>query len=212
MADDADDNVTLWLEQLKAGDPAAVQPLWDGYFARLVRLARQRLRTVPQSVVDGEDVAISAFDSFCQGVKVGRFPKLDDRDDLWRLLFVITTRKAKGQVRYHTRPIRGGGKVASASDLDSEPGPGLLAGVAGREPSPEFAAEVADECRRLLAVLTDEQLRQLAVWKMEGYTNAEIAEKMGRAVPTVERKLARVRAIWKRTLSGANDEAAEPFG
>ena len=195
MLDDADDNVTLWLEQLKAGDPAAVPPLWNGYFARLVALARQRLRAVPQAAVDGEDVALSAFDSFCQGVKVGRFPKLDDRDDLWRLLFVITTRKARGQVRHETRAKRGGGKVVSAGGSERD----ITAGALGREPTPAFAAEVADECRRLLAELNDEPLRQLAVWKMDGYTNAEIAEKMGRAVPTVERKLARIRAIWNQT-------------
>jgi DNA-directed RNA polymerase specialized sigma24 family protein len=210
MPTDPTDDVTLWLEQLKAGDPAAVKPLWDAYFARLVVLARQRLRAVPQAVADGEDIALSAFDSFCQGVKGGRFPDLDDRDDMWRLLFVITTRKAKGQVRYHTRPIRGGGRVVHASAVaGDEPGPGVFAGLAGREPTPAFAAEVAEECRRLLAGLESEQLRQLAVWKMEGYTNAEIAEKIGRAVPTVERKLARIRAVWLRTPErGDNPSAA----
>ncbi len=200
MAAAPDDEITLWIARLKAGDPAAVRPLWDGYFARLVTLARQRLRAVPRALADGEDVALSAFDSFCQGVKVGRFPDLDDRDDLWRLLFVITTRKALKEVKYERAAKRGGGKVVSASALDGdEPGPGLFAGVAGREPTPAFATEIAEECRRLLAALKDEQLRQLAVWKMEGFTNAEIAEKMGRAVPTVERKLARIRAVWKRT-------------
>jgi DNA-directed RNA polymerase specialized sigma24 family protein len=193
-----DDAVTPWLEQLKAGDPAAAAPLWQAYYARLVALARRRLRPVPNAIADEEDVALSAFDSFCRGVDDGRFPKLDDRDDLWRLLFAITTRKARGQVRYETRDKRGGGKVAPASAV----GGGtvdVLAGAAGREPSPAFAAEVADECRRLLAGLDDEHLRQIAVWKMEGYTNAEIAGKIGRAVPTVERKLALIRLAWSRT-------------
>ena len=189
-----DGTVTVWLRKLKAGDPDAAQPLWEGYFVRLVRLARIRLRAVPHAISDGEDVALSAFDSFCHGVALGRFPKLDDRDDLWRLLFVITARKARDQVRYETRPVRGGGKVAPASVVGGEVD--LLAATAGRGPTPEFAAEVADECRRLLAALPDEQLRQLAVWKMEGFTNAEIAEKWGRAVPTVERKLALIRKAW----------------
>lgn len=56
----------------------------------------------------------------------------------------------------------------------------------------------AEEYERLLDVLGDEQLRQIAIWKMEGFTNAEIAEKCGRVIPTVERKLQRIRGIWSR--------------
>lgn len=199
MPDDAG-TVTPWLEQLKAGDPAAARPIWEAYYARLVALARKRLRPVPNAIADEEDVALSAFDSFCRGVDGGRFPKLDDRDDLWRLLIAITTRKARGQVRYETRQKRGGGKVAPASAVGGEAD--VLAGAVGREPTPAFAAEVADECRRLLAGLDDEQLRQIAVWKMEGHTNAEIALQLGRSVPTVERKLALIRLAWNR-LSAA---------
>jgi len=39
------------------------------------------------------------------------------------------------------------------------------------QPTPAFAAQVADECRHLLDDLADESLRTIAVWKMEGYTN-----------------------------------------
>lgn len=199
MFDEADDgSVTVWLQQLKAGDRAALRPLWDGYFARLVALARRRLRSVPRSIADGEDVALSAFDSFCQGVVGGRFADLDDRDDLWRLLFVITTRKAVREIKYERAQKRGGGKVVSASSLGtSEDGAKcVLDTTIGREPSPDFTAEVAEESRRLLAALGNDQLSQLAVWKMEGYTNAEIAVKIGRSIPTVERKLAGIRRAW----------------
>src|SRR5262245_28813364 len=82
-------SVTIWLSQLKAGDTAAAQHLWQGYYRRLVGLARQRLQGRPRAVADEEDVALSAFDSFCQGVERGRFPQLDDRDDLWQLLVVL---------------------------------------------------------------------------------------------------------------------------
>ncbi len=201
-----DEPVTPWLEQLKAGDPAAVGPLWQAYYAKLVALARRRLRPVPNAIADEEDVALSAFDSFCRGVDDSRFPKLDDRDDLWRLLFAITVRKARGQVRSETADKRGGGKVVPASvagggEVD------LPAGVVGREPSPAFAAEVADECRRLLVELDDDLLRQIAVWKMEGFTNEEIAGKIGRAVPTVERKLRRIRRTWAAEVDAGPETA-----
>jgi DNA-directed RNA polymerase specialized sigma24 family protein len=194
------ESVTLWLEHLKAGDPAAAGPLWERYFARLVTLARARLRAAPRAAADEEDVALSAFDSFCRGVEAGRFPRLSDRDDLWRLLLVITARKAAALARWEGRAKRGGGRVVQASAVGGEDDSAadVLAGLAGGEPTPVAAAQVSEECDRLLALLGDGELRQLAIWKLEGHTNAEIAGKLGKSVPTVERKLARVRMAWER--------------
>jgi DNA-directed RNA polymerase specialized sigma24 family protein len=188
-------SVTFWLGRLKAGDPAATQKLWEGYFQRLVRLARGRLQAAPRRAADEEDVALSAFDSFCRGVEQGRFPRLSDRDDLWQLLVLLTARKASNLVRLERRQRRGGGKVrnASAAGTDDET---ALDTLIGREPDPEFAVQVAEECRRLLERLDDPTLQAIAVWKMEGHTNEEIAAKLGRAVGTVERKLQLIRKIW----------------
>jgi DNA-directed RNA polymerase specialized sigma24 family protein len=203
VSDSTDDDpgtVTVWLDQLKAGDPAAAGPIWRAYYGKLVQVARQRLRPVPNAITDEEDVALAAFKSFCQGVDDGRFPRLDDRDDLWKVLFDITTKKAFGVIKSETTLKKGKGKVMPASQV----GDGrvdVAAGVSGREPSPAFAAEVAEECRRLLALLDTDQLRQIAVWKMEGYLNAEIAAKIDRSVPAVERKLALIRATWNRTAA-----------
>ena len=86
-----DDAVTVWLGRLRAGDAAAARPLWDKYFHRLVALARARLRSAPRRAADEEDVALSAFDSFCRNAEAGRFPDLTDRDSLWRLLAAFTT-------------------------------------------------------------------------------------------------------------------------
>ena len=55
---------------------------------------------------------------------------------------------------------------------------------------------MAEECRRLLELLGDATLRSVAVWKMEGYTNAEIADKLGCVAVTVERKLQLIRSLW----------------
>lgn len=181
-------SVTVWLHQLKAGDPAAAKPLWDGCFGRLVALARTRLGARSRAAADEEDVALSAFHSFCRAVAVGRLPHLDDRDDLWQVLFILTARKAVGLIRHENREKRGGGqKVFEIPDA-----------LTSAEPSPDLAAEVADECSRLLDCLPSEQLRQVAIWKLEGYSNAEIAVKLDRAIPTVEKKLAAIRTIWER--------------
>ena len=195
-------SVTHWIQQLKDGDQTAAQGLWNGYFQRLVGLARVKLQGASRAAADEEDIALSAFDSFCRGAEQGRFPQLDDRDDLWHLLVVITERKAFDCVQHERRQKRGGGDVLGESAFlepsdssTTEVGMGQLASA---EPTPEIAAQVADECRRLLECLGDATLQSVAVWKMEGYTNAEIADKLGCAVPTVERKLHVIRSLWTR--------------
>jgi DNA-directed RNA polymerase specialized sigma24 family protein len=185
-------SITQWIARLKAGDRAAAQPLWEGYFRRLVALARVHLRAAPRRAADEEDVALSAFDSFCRRAERGQFPRLADRDDLWQLLVVLTVRKAANLVHHERRQSRGGGRVLTLSDL-AERGvePPLSA-----EPSPELAAQVADECRRLLGLLGDDTLRSVALWKLEGDTNAEIAARLGCIEQTVERKLRAIRRLW----------------
>src|SRR5712692_3346982 len=90
----SEDSVTLWISQLKAGDHTAAQKLWDRYFHRLVGLARKKLQAAPRAAANEEDVALSAFASFCRATQNGRFRRLGDRDELWPLLVVITARKA----------------------------------------------------------------------------------------------------------------------
>jgi DNA-directed RNA polymerase specialized sigma24 family protein len=188
----ANASVTRLISLLKEGDRAAAQQLWEAYFQRLVGLARARLRNTARRVADEEDVALSAFDSFYRRAECGQFPRLQDRDDLWQLLFVLTVRKAINLVHYHGRQARGGGQVLSLADLE-----GLgVESVLGPEPTPEFAAEMTDECRRLLDRLGDPTLRSVALWKMEGFTNREIAERLGCVEHTVERKLRSIRQLW----------------
>lgn len=194
-------SVSRWIEQLREGERAAAQPIWERYFDRLVALARKRLAGTPRAAGDEEYVALSAFDSFCRAAEAGRFPRLEDRDDLWRLLVVLTERKAVDLARRHGRQKRGGGHVLGEADAAGDPGgesaPPGLAWLPGREPTPEFAALMAEECRRLLDGLGDEGLRELALLKMEGYANEEIARKLGCALRTVERKLGLIRAGWE---------------
>jgi DNA-directed RNA polymerase specialized sigma24 family protein len=193
-------SVTHWLQLLKAGDQAAAQPLWEGYFRRLVGLARQRLLGTPRRAADEEDVALSAFDSFCRGAERGQFPKLNDRDDLWQLLVLITARKVCRLTEQERAQKRGGGKVLCETDLAGSEAESMLglARVLGQEPSPEFAAEVAEECRRLLDRLGDAELRSIALWKMEGYSVEEIAGRLGCVPRTVERRLRVIRGRWEQ--------------
>jgi len=183
----AADPVTLWIAQLKDGEHAAAGQLLEAYFRRLIGLARARLQNRPALTGYDEDVALSAFKSLCLGAERGRFPRLDDRDDLWRLLAVLTVRKAIDLQRRH-----------QAADAEPLEGPSELL---SREPTPELAAEVADEFRRLLGRLDDAQLRDIALLKVEGHTNKEIADRLGCVVRSVERKLQRIRILWEDAVA-----------
>src|SRR5207245_207277 len=90
----ASESVSDWISQLKAGNHVAAQKLWDRYFARLMGLARTKLKGVRKGPADEEDVALSAFDSFCRAAERGQFPDLHERGNLWPLLVLITARKA----------------------------------------------------------------------------------------------------------------------
>jgi DNA-directed RNA polymerase specialized sigma24 family protein len=189
MSDDG--TITNLIARLKQGDRDAAQGLWQAYFERLVTLARARLRGSPVCA-DEEDVVLSVFNSFYRGVERGRFPSLQDRNDLWNLLFVLTVRKAINVVKHAGRLSRGGGRLVSLSLLEET----LRDGVLSTEPSPALAAQMTDECRRLLERLRDDTLRAVALWKMEGQTNREIAVRLGCVEQTVERKLRSIRILW----------------
>jgi RNA polymerase sigma factor (sigma-70 family) len=185
-------SITRWVGQLQAGDPDAARPLWERYFQMLVELARRKLLGVRPQVADEEDIALSAFDSFCQGVKRGRFPDLRDRDNLWKLLVVLTARKACHLLRDQQR-LKRGGDVATSADQELEM-------MASQDPTPEFAAEIADNCQRLLGILADDELRAIALRKMEGCTTEEVAGQLNCAPRTVERKLRLIRRLWEKEL------------
>jgi DNA-directed RNA polymerase specialized sigma24 family protein len=185
-------SISLCLSMLKKGDRGGAQRLWETYFHRLVALARSRLGALAGFASDEEDVALSAFKSLLLRAERGQFPRLEDRDDLWQLLYVITVRKAVDLVKRERARFRGGGAVSRLTDLDEHRFDFILSS----EPTPELAAQVAEQCRLLLDALGDETLRRVALWKMEGHTNKEVAEKLGVVEQTVERKLRRIREIW----------------
>ena len=200
MASQDDGSVTRWIGDLQAGGDSAAQHLWERYFHRLVHLARARLRTARRSgaIEDEEDAALSAFDSFCRGAAAGRLPRLAARDDLWRLLVVITVRKVLAQLQRQGARKRGGGRLLGESALigvAAAEGCGLDR-LGAREPTPEMAAVVVDEYRRLRDGLRTEALRQVLDLRLEGYTRAEIARRLGCAERAVKRKLEIIREAW----------------
>jgi DNA-directed RNA polymerase specialized sigma24 family protein len=191
-------SVTRWLQRLRQGDAQAAEVLFRAYFERLVRLARAHLRQDVRRAADEEDVALSALDSFFRGVAANRFPRLHDRHDLWRLLLTITLFKVRDLVNREHRQRRGGGQVVTAADLldlVDEPGDDLDR-LTGPEPPPDLVVAFADQCRHRLEQLPGDDLRQVALARLEGDSVAEAATRLGISRRAVERKLRLIRQIW----------------
>jgi len=188
------DSISQYLLNLTAGDPEAAEKVWYDYFGKLVRLAKRKLDGFPNRDFDEEDVALSVMKSFYQGAKQNRFTVLNNRTDLWKILVTITARKATAKRRAHLAQKRNSGKTRGESIfMDDEE---ALGNIFSKEPTPEFALSVAEDCRQMLDQLPDETFRQIALWTLEGYRTEEIAEKLGCVRRTVERKLERIREIW----------------
>ena len=195
------ESVTRWLHGIKAGDSADIQRLWDRYFQRLVRLAGAKLPGHCRRAFDEEDVALSAFQSFCDRAGRGQFPQLSGRDDLWRLLATLTVRKAALTMRHQTRQKRGGGRVLGESAFVARncetKSAGGISEIISREPTPEDAARFADAFDDLIGRLSDQTLKTIALRKLKGDTVEEIGASVGASTRTIDRKLRLIRAIWE---------------
>ncbi|EMI57537.1 ECF-type sigma factor [Rhodopirellula sallentina] len=193
-----DQSVTHWIDGVRSGRDDAAASLWGRYFRRLESLARRKFGSASRRVVDEEDIVLSVFDSLCSGVREGRFTQLRDRDDLWRLLIVLTARKAVDQVRRQTSLKRGGGLVRGASVFaggDDNMPQSIEEFVAG-EPTAEFVALLEEQFAGRLEQLTEPVQRQIATKKLEGESNEAIAQQLGVSIRTVERKLNLIRLTW----------------
>ena len=199
----SDESVTRWLRQLETRDQEAARLLWQRYYRELVELARARLGPTPRRTADEEDIALSVLRCLYDGAAKGQFAAVVNRQELWQLLATITVRKVINQQRLLKKQKRGGGRVRGDSVLKASDGDGWGAGfdeILGDAATPEVLAIAVEEYQRLMRVLDDDCLRLIAQWKLEGHRNEEIADRLGLACRSVERKLQRIRQVWEAEL------------
>ncbi len=200
MSDADQHSVTLWIGQLQTGDSAVSQKLWERYVERLLALARRKLSAGARRAADEQDVVQEAFEAFFRAARAGRFPLLHDREDLWQLLVKITDNKLRDQTKQARRQKRGGGQVRGESVFHS-PGddaqPAGLDHLPAASPTPDFAVATIEQCRRLLGLLGNADLEQLALLKLAGHSYEEIGARLNCSTDTIARKLRLIRAKWK---------------
>jgi len=151
-------SISIWINKVQAGDEAAIRQLWNQYFPQLVQFARKRLRHSDARMADEEDVALSAFDSYCRHAEQGDYPNLCDLDSLWNLLVTITARKAAHLLRAGVRKKRGSGNGTSLSLSGRKLDALKIDHILSREPDPEFVALMAEECTHLIGALSDRSI------------------------------------------------------
>lgn len=186
--------VSHWIDLIRYGDSAAANLIWQHYFDRLVRSVRHRLKGQNRAVSDEEDIVLSVFDSFYAAAKQGRFPDLSDRDDLWRLLLRMSARKVIDKRRHDRRQRRGGDVKIHSLGGDDE----TIIEVIGDEPSPEMVLMMQESVEQFFSHFGVGQLQELAVAKLEGYSNAELAQRFGCSERTIERRLHLIREKYQQ--------------
>jgi RNA polymerase sigma factor (sigma-70 family) len=199
----AQGSVTRLIIDLRSDDPAlrevAARLVWGRYFQELLALARNHLSARIRCREDEEDVLQSMYKSFCIRQRRGDFD-LANRDELWNLLVRITIRKARNTANRHRQDKRDVRREDAAAAVDHSgadlPGT-ILDQIDSDGPTPAEAALLNEALERRFQMLNDPGLRQIALWKLEGYTNPEIAAQLDCTLRTVERKLERIRAYWE---------------
>jgi DNA-directed RNA polymerase specialized sigma24 family protein len=187
------------LDRVRDGDDDAIAKLWQDYYQQLVRIAAKRLPANLRRTGDEEDIALSAFHSFIAGIRGDNFPDLSGRENLWGLLITLTGRKVHAHMRHQTRQKRGGGSVRGESvfiDRSGDQRGGGIGGVTDDARPADIHAELAEACDGLLNQLDDEQLKQIAVMRMDGFLVNEIASRLDLSKRAVERRLQLIRRTW----------------
>ncbi len=204
-------SITRWIEEIRGGGSSAVPGVWNRYFLKLVEIAQNGMSNLPGRSVDGEDLASAVLETVCRKVGNGEFPELRDRDGLWLLLLAITRRKVISQMRHDLCQKRGGGRVLLETDVKAFQNNYFdLDDLAGNEPTSESVVSLRDSCNHLLTEsLRDDTAKSIAILKLEGLNNAEVAVRLDIVERTVERKLKVIRWLWEKELRGEVTSGSE---
>lgn len=174
----------------QSGYETAVGLLWDRYFLRMMLLARKKLAGAHNRAKDEEDIAASAFKSFCAGMQAGKYQHGQEHD-LWPLLVSITIHKSIDHLRHENRAKRGGGQDRIAAAIDE---------LISTNETPELQLVASETLEQLFMALDntgDPALRSLAMLRLENESSNEIARQLGCTLRTVQRKLKTIQAIWQ---------------
>ena len=196
---ESSESVTQMIHRLRSDDPRerdeAARLVWEYYFRDLLALAHRHLGWRIRQRVGAEDLLQSVYASVCRRQQRGEF-ELYDRDDFWRLLVTVTLNKARNAAKWHLRAERDVDREVALPPEEDGPTRGRALSLAAAGPTPDEAVALAEELEQRIGSLADPLLMQIALKKLEGLTNKEIAEELDYTERTIERKLDKIRRKW----------------
>jgi RNA polymerase sigma-70 factor (ECF subfamily) len=191
------DDFSRLMGRLRAGDENASAEVFDLFTRRLLGLARRRLEGVIGGKEDPAEVVQSVFRSFFRRQREGQF-RADGWDDLWRILTVITLRKCCNRVEYFRAARRDVRREVPLAEADK-----FLPSweAVARDPTPSEAAVLTETLEWLMSGLGETD-REVLSLHLQGYTAAEIGERVGYTQRTVRRTLEAIRNRLRGHLVG----------
>lgn len=181
--------ITDWIHSVRQSDEVAAAKLWDKYAPRLRNLARRWIQA--SGLYDEEDIVVSAYQTLFEKLKAGEFIDVNSRDAFWALLAIIAARKANDFLKRDRTQKRGRIQTIAMSAADELE-------LASDEQRPEMHLLMAEECKGLLDQLADPDLKQVALLRLEGAENPEIARQMNLSQRSIQRMVKLIREIWEK--------------
>ena len=196
------------LQRVLARDHDAIALLFQQTLERLKGDIACRLPARMRRHTDEDDLANSVMKSFFQGIAAERFPCLSDEDDLWQVLGMLAKQKIAKHIRRATAQKRGSGRVRGESvfgDVGEHGNNVGLDGVAGASDNVVEELVKLEGIDEYLQMLPNDRMREIALLRLQGYANDEIAIRQETSVRTIGRKLQLIRSYWSEAIDANTD-------
>jgi RNA polymerase sigma-70 factor (ECF subfamily) len=171
------------MARVRAGDQEAAALLYERFKNRVIGLARKHLAGMLRGKEDPDDVAQSVFKSFfLRQMDPEKGFRLENWDDLWNVLLIITLRKCGRRIERWWSQQRDVRHEVALQEMEA----------IARDPTPEEAVMLTETVQEVLERLhlRDRPILELA---LQGLGPEEIAAQVHRTERTVYRVLKRIR-------------------
>jgi RNA polymerase sigma-70 factor (ECF subfamily) len=182
------------LARAAGGDESAIQELVRQYEPKVRIAARVLLGPALRPYLDSVDLTQSVHKSIVLGLRGQRFA-LTRPDDLIGLAITVLRRKAAKHWRHLKRQQRLSGEQTADGGGDFT---GVVTALSCPDSDPAAEAQFRDQVDHLWAHLDDAE-RQILDQRLEGYTPAEIADRLGISRVALRVRLTRLRQRLQAT-------------
>ncbi len=192
MATNNDIPVSELIRSYREGARGAGERLFEYCYEGLVQYAQARMRGIQRLGDEPDDLAQSVLGSVVRKLSEKKLDRVQNRGDLWKVLFAETADKIVERLR-KAHALKRGGDWSQVSMENTQ--------IADACRSPEFAMQFQEDFERAMKLLSDADdtgaLSRVAELRLEGCSRDDIRNELGVSISTVDRKLERIREIWR---------------